>query len=72
MGIKSNGFVGNYVHATLDVYFPHGEVTCHNCELMYHDKAGRPRCGHTNAMLFWAREDIHEYCPLKFDKEEDK
>ena len=70
MGIINTKYVksvSGYAHATLDIYFPNGDVTCHNCEMLYVDKAGRPRCGHTNIMLWYPRDGIHESCPLKFD-----
>ena len=72
MGIINTKYVkgvSGYTKATLDIFFPNHDVNCHNCEMLYVDKAGRPRCAHNNLLLWYPRDGVHELCPLKFEEE---
>lgn len=64
---RRNGVL-KYVKATLDIYFPDGEVYCWSCPLLHR---GRQMCMRSGEIIENVR-GVGNYCELKFEEVNDE
>lgn len=68
--MNENG-VRRYTKATVEIFFPNGELACYWCPLMMRDPNLRDRCGKTGEILISPKHSIGFDCPLKFQPTEE-
>ena len=61
--------VSKYTRATVDIFFDPEHISCAFCPLLNMDK--RSQCNRTGEIIFDPRTQLGNFCPLKFEAQEE-